>query len=101
MPIDYVYTNSPNDIRIMMGECERLGLGPSTAIFEPGFLRVVLAAWEKGSLPAGTMIKFYFSAGGYLGEGEPIFSAPPIPEALDLYLAMLGDADLPWAVANR
>jgi uncharacterized protein (DUF849 family) len=99
MPIDYVYTNSPNDIRHMMAECERLALGPSTAIFEPGFLRVVLAAHAKGALPAGTMVKFYFSAGGYLGGGEPLFSAPPIPEALDLYLAMLGDAALPWGVA--
>ena len=26
----------------------------------------------------------------------PTFSAPPIPEALDLYCAMLGDTDLPW-----
>ncbi len=99
MPIDFVYTNSPNDIRTMMAECERLGLGPSTAIFEPGFLRVALAAHGKGSLPAGTLVKFYFSAGGYLGDGEPIFSASPIPEALELYLAMLGDATLPWAVA--
>jgi uncharacterized protein (DUF849 family) len=99
MPIDFVYTNSPNEIRTMMGECERLGLGPSTAIFEPGFLRVALAAHGQGSLPAGTLVKFYFSAGGYLGDGEPIFSAPPIPEALELYLAMLGDAELPWAVA--
>lgn len=99
MPIDFVYTNSPADIRTMMGECDRLGLGPSTAIFEPGFLRVVLAALAKDRLPAGTLVKFYFSAGGYLSGGEPIFSAPPIPEALQLYLAMLGDAPLPWAVA--
>ncbi|MGI9591506.1 MAG: 3-keto-5-aminohexanoate cleavage protein [Myxococcota bacterium] len=99
MRIDFVYTNSPNNIRTMMEECERLGLGPSTAIFEPGFLRVVLAAHAKGALPAGTLVKFYFSAGGYLGGGEPLFSAPPIPEALELYLAMLGDAALPWAVA--
>lgn len=99
MPIDFVYTNSPAEIRTMMEECDRLGLGPSTAIFEPGFLRVALAAHAKGHLPAGTLVKFYFSAGGYLADGEPIFSAPPIPEALDLYLAMLGDAGLPWAVA--
>ena len=44
-------------------------------------------------------MKFYFSESGYLSEGSPIFSAPPIPEALDLYLAMLGDSGLPWAVA--
>lgn len=99
MPIDFVYTNSPNDIRHMAGVCARYGLGPSVAVFEPGFLRVVLGAHRKGSLPAGTLVKFYFSAGGYLGGGEPIFGAPPIPEALELYLAMLRGTELPWAVA--
>jgi len=44
-------------------------------------------------------VKFYFSGGGYLGGGEPLWGAPPIVEALDLYLAMLADAPLPWAVA--
>ena len=44
-------------------------------------------------------MKFYFSAGGFLGPGEPLFSAPPIPEALDLYLAMIAGSELPWAVA--
>ncbi len=28
-----------------------------------------------------------------------MWGAPPIIEALDLYLAMLGDARIPWAVA--
>ena len=37
-------------------------------------------------------MKFYFSGGGYLGGGEPLWGAPPIIEALDMYLAMLGDA---------
>ena len=99
MPMDYVYTNSPSDIRGMLEICKSHALGPSVAIFEPGFLRVVLAAHRAGSLPRGTLVKFYFSAGGFLTEGEPIFGAPPIPEALELYLAMLGDASLPWAVA--
>ena len=54
---------------------------------------------DAGALPAGALVKFYFSAGGYLGGGEPLWGAPPIIEALDLYLAMLGDADVPWAVA--
>ena len=44
-------------------------------------------------------MKFYFSGGGYLGGGDPLWGAPPIIEALDLYLAMLGDAPIPWAVA--
>jgi uncharacterized protein (DUF849 family) len=96
---NYVYTNSFADIAYKMNTCRARGLGPSIAIFEPGFLRVVLAYHDAGALPAGTLVKFYFSAGGYLGGGEPLWGAPPIPEALDLYLAMLGAADIAWAVA--
>jgi uncharacterized protein (DUF849 family) len=95
----YVYTNNFADIAYKMDVCRARGLGPSIAIFEPGFLRVVRAYYDAGALPAGTLVKFYFSAGGYLGGGLPLWGAPPITEALDLYLAMLGDADIPWAVA--
>jgi uncharacterized protein (DUF849 family) len=99
LPMDYVYTNSPNDIRTMAGVCREHRLGPSVAVFEPGFLRVVLAAEKRGALPPGTLVKLYFSAGGYLAGGEPCFGAPPIREALDMYLAMLRGSRLPWAVA--
>ncbi|HEY5171524.1 MAG TPA: 3-keto-5-aminohexanoate cleavage protein, partial [Acidimicrobiia bacterium] len=95
----YVYTNTFADIAYKMDVCRARGLGPSIAIFEPGFLRVVRAYSDAGALPAGTLVKFYFSAGGYLGGGEPLWGAPAIIEALDLYLAMLGDAEVPWAVA--
>ena len=96
---DFVYTNSPNDIRYMMSGCAELGVGPSFAIYEPAFLRMVLGYYQSGNLPAGALVKFYFSGdSGYLAPGMPTFSAPPIPEALALYRAMLGDADLPWAV---
>jgi uncharacterized protein (DUF849 family) len=99
LPIDFVYVNSPSDVRHEVDGCRRLGLGPSIAVFEPGFLRVVLAYERAGRLPAGALVKLYFSAGGYLGDGEPMFSPPPIPEALALYLAMLEGSRLPWAVA--
>jgi uncharacterized protein (DUF849 family) len=95
----YVYTNNFADIAYKMNVCRSRGLGPSIAIFEPGFLRVVRAYYDADALPAGTLVKFYFSAGGYLGGGEPLWGAPPVMEALDLYLAMLGDAEIPWAVA--
>jgi uncharacterized protein (DUF849 family) len=95
----YVYTNTFADIGYKMNVCRERGLGPSIAIFEPGFLRVVLAYDRAGKLPAGTLVKFYFSAGGYLGGGDPLWGAPAIAEALDLYLAILGDAPIPWAVA--
>jgi 3-keto-5-aminohexanoate cleavage enzyme len=96
---DYVYVNSLTDIHHEMETCRRRGLGPSVAVFEAGFLRVVLAYQRAGRLPAGTLVKLYFSAGGYLGGGEPSFSPPPIPEALDLYCAMLEGHSLPWSVA--
>ena len=44
-------------------------------------------------------MKFYFAGGGYLGGGDPLWGSPPIIEALDLFLAMLGDTPVEWAVA--
>lgn len=95
---DFVYTNSPNDIRYMMATCAELGLGPSFAIYEPGFLRMVLGFHAGGTLAPGSLVKFYFSGGGFFASGPPTFSAPPIPEALALYRAMMDGVDLPWAV---
>ncbi len=82
-----------------MQVCAARGLGPSISVFEPGFLRVVLAYARQDALPPGTLVKLYFSGGGYLGGGDPLWGAPPIMPALDLYLAMLGDTPVPWAVA--
>jgi len=95
----YVYRNDFADIAHKMRVCRDRGLGPSVAIFEPGFLRVVLAYHAAGALPAGTLVKFYFSEGGYLGGGAPLWGAPPTPASLDMYCAMLGDAPIAWAVA--
>lgn len=95
---DFVYANSPNDIRYMMATCAELRLGPSFAIYEPGFLRMVLGFHAGGTLAPGSLVKFYFSGGGFFASGIPTFSAPPIPEALALYRAMMRGVDLPWAV---
>jgi uncharacterized protein (DUF849 family) len=95
----FVYVNTSEDIRAAAELCREHRLGPSVAIFEPGYLRVILAAHRAGTLPPGTLVKFYFSQSGYFGGGEPTFSAPPIPEALEMYLAMIGGTGLPWAVA--
>ncbi len=98
-PIEYVYTNTFADIRYTFDLAVQHQLGPSIAVFEPGFLQVVLAYHEAGALPAGTLVKLYFAAGGYLTPGRPLWGVPPIPEGLDLYLAMLADTGIPWAVA--
>lgn len=102
MPTDWVYTNSPADIAYKFELCKRLGLGPGMAIFEPGFLRAALAWVRAGAMPQGASLRFYFGGeSSYRGPGQIdlLFGMPPIPAALDLYLEMLGDVDLPWSVA--
>lgn len=98
-PLEYVYTNTFADIRYGFDVAQLHRLGPSIAVFEPGFLQVVLAYYDAGALPAGTLVKLYFAAGGYLTPGRPLWGAPPITEALDLYTAMLAGRSIPWAVA--
>jgi 3-keto-5-aminohexanoate cleavage enzyme len=98
-PSEFVYTNSFAKIAYEMQVCTERGLGPSISIFEPGFLQVVLAYARHDALPPGTLVKFYFAGGGYLGGGNPLWGSPPIIEALDLFLAMFGDTRVEWAVA--
>ncbi len=92
-------SSSPADIGYMMDVCRAKNIGPSFAIYEPGFLRMVLIYQHARQLAPHSLTKFYFSGGAYFGRGTPTFSAPPIVEALDLYLAMLADTPLPWGVA--
>jgi uncharacterized protein (DUF849 family) len=94
-----VYANTFADIRYAFDLSDQHRLGPSIAVFEPGFLQVVLAYHEAGALPPGTLVKLYFAAGGYLTRGRPLWGVPPITEGLDLYLAMLAGTNIPWAVA--
>jgi 3-keto-5-aminohexanoate cleavage enzyme len=93
----FVYVNSADDIDEQLAVCHECALGPSMAIFEPGFLRVALRLWEAGRLPAGAMLKLYFGGGsGYLGG---VFGLPPTPAAFHAYLSMLDGCDLPWSAA--
>ena len=99
---EIVYQNTYADIRWTVALLERLRLGPSVSIFEPGFLRTALAYHRAGKLPAGAFIKLYFGGdAGYLGgaAGGATFGLPPTARALDAYLEMLAGTDLPWAVA--
>jgi len=101
-PTDWVYVNSPADVAYKFELCKRLGLGPGMAIFEPGFLRTALAWQRAGAMPPGASLRFYFGGeGSYRGSGQIdlLFGMPPRRSALDLYLEMLGDVDLPWSVA--
>jgi 3-keto-5-aminohexanoate cleavage enzyme len=92
-----VYANSFNAVARAFDICREQRLGPSLAIYEPGFLRAALAYWRAGRLPAGAMVKLYFSSDqGYLGAP---FGLPPTERALEAYLELLAGCDLPWAVS--
>jgi uncharacterized protein (DUF849 family) len=93
----WVYANSYDDVAHQLGLCHRYRLGPSIAVYEPGFLRVVVAYWRAGRLPAGAMVKLYLSAERGL-TGFP-FGLPPTPTGLDAYLELLDGCPVPWAVS--
>ena len=93
----FVYANSFDRIREVFALHDELGLGPSLAIYEPGFLYTTVLYWRRGKLPRGTMVKFYLSTERGLS-GAP-FGLPPTAAGLDAYLDLLDDAPIPWAVS--
>ncbi len=101
LPVGMVYTNSYDDVRVALEQCERLRIGPSLAIYEPGWLRTTLAFHRAGRLPAGAMVKLYFGGDYGLFATEPgvSFGLAPTENALRAYLDLLEGADLPWSVS--
>ncbi|GAB5413850.1 MAG: 3-keto-5-aminohexanoate cleavage protein [Congregibacter sp.] len=93
-PSTYLYRNDTQDSRYYVEKCRELNIGLSISIFEPGFLKFILAYHRAGKLPAGSMIKLYFAA-DHLPMGMP-----PTAASLDAYLGMLGDWDVPWLVSS-
>ncbi len=101
-PLDFVYINSPKDIRYEFDLCQRHDLGPSISIFEPGFLRTTLAYYRAGRIPRGALIKLYLGGDyGYMGSGHRgvSFGLPPTKRSLDVYLELMESCELPWSVA--
>lgn len=101
LPVGLVYANPYDDIRTSFETCARLALGPSLAIYEPGFLRTTLAFQRAGRLPAGCMVKLYFGGEHGLFATRPgvSFGLPPTPNALLAYLDLLEGSGLPWSVS--
>lgn len=93
----FVYANSFDRIKEVFAYHDELGLGPSLAIYEPGFLYATLLYSRQGRLPRGAMAKFYLSTERGLS-GAP-FGLPPTAAGLEAYLDLLGDAPIPWAVS--
>jgi 3-keto-5-aminohexanoate cleavage enzyme len=94
----FVYTNTFDDIAHQLELCRTHRLGPSLAIYEPGFLRTVLTYHHGGYLPAGSFIKLYFSSERGLS-GTP-FGLPPTRTALAAYLELLDGTGLTWAAST-
>jgi 3-keto-5-aminohexanoate cleavage enzyme len=101
LPVGGSYVNTYADIRYAFATCERLGLGPALAIYEPGFLQTTLAFQRAGRLPRGTMAKLYFGGEwGMTARGRGVtFGLPPTRNALLAYLDMLEGTGLPWSVS--
>lgn len=101
LPVGMVYANSYEDVRTCFAQCERHGLGPSLAIYEPGWLRTVLAFHRAGRLPRGSMVKLYFGADYGLFATRPgvSFGLAPTEHALLAYLDLLEGTGLPWSVS--
>jgi hypothetical protein len=82
----------PDDVRYIQQVCKDLGTGASISVFEPGWMKNVVAMARAGTLPRGSKLNIYFAMDSFAG------LAPPIPEALDLYLKMLEGVDVDWAI---
>jgi 3-keto-5-aminohexanoate cleavage enzyme len=82
----------PDDVRSILQTCKDTGAGASISVFEPGWMKNVVAMAKAGTIPPGSKLNIYFAADG-MG-----LCAPPIPEALELYLKMMEGLDLKWAV---
>jgi uncharacterized protein (DUF849 family) len=104
MAAGIVYANSHADIAYKLELCDRLGLAPGMAIFEPGFLRTAMAWTKAGRMPRGAFVRLYLGGtSSYRGEGpvDLLFGLPPKPASVDTYVDMMEDEgiDLPWSVA--
>jgi 3-keto-5-aminohexanoate cleavage enzyme len=93
-PNTYLYKNDMHDSRYYVETCRRLKIGLSISIFEPGFVKFVMAYVKAGKMPLGGMFKFYF------GTEKMPFGLPPTEKALEAYLEMIEGSDMPWLVSS-
>jgi uncharacterized protein (DUF849 family) len=88
------YHNPIEETRHALGLCERLGLAPSAALYEPHFIRHLLLLLPEFPRLRPPVMRFMFG-----GDRLP-FGLPPEPIFLDAYVHLLRDhPQLPWMVA--
>lgn len=90
----YLYKNDMHDSRYYVETCRRLNIGLSISVFEPGFIRYIMAYVRAGKMPPGGLVKFYFSA-----PSMPC-GLLPTATALDAYLELIEGSNLPWLVSS-
>lgn len=93
-PSDLVYRNDMRDSHYYVETCRDLKLGLSVSIFEPGFLKFMMAYVRAGKLPPGTLFKLYFST------KDAPFGFEPTAKALEAYLEMMDGCEVPWLVSS-
>jgi uncharacterized protein (DUF849 family) len=97
-----IYSNPFAEIEYSFSLLERTKLGPSIAVYEPGFHRASMMYWRVGRMPRGAQVKFYFSGDHNFidgRKGQQFWGLPPTRKALDVYLEMMEGTGLPWAVS--
>ncbi len=93
----FTYDNPLADNRHALALCERYGLAPSVAAYEPGFVRQLLLLLPEFPRLRRPLVRFMF------GAPRLPFGFPPDPAFVDAYVRLLGDLgvpnDIPWMVA--
>lgn len=91
----FVYLNPESHIRAGLAIAERLGVHPSYAIYEPGFLSLGAALAKRYPKAPAPIYRFMFSEAFTFGFG-------PEPYALGAYLQLLEREapGAPWMVAG-
>ncbi len=95
------FGNSLDDIETTLEVMAKERVGPALGIYEPGYLRPVLAFRRARNLGRGAVARLYFSGEHNFVDGRKGgfgFGLPPTRAALDAYVEMIGDSGLPWMV---
>jgi len=87
------FGNPAADVAWILRWCRERAVPVHISIFEPGFLRLILAHHQAGTLPAGVKIQLY------LGGDRMLFGLPATPGGLAAYLDMLEGSGLAWMAA--
>jgi 3-keto-5-aminohexanoate cleavage enzyme len=87
------FGNPAADVDWILRWCREREVPVHISIFEPGFLRLILAHHEAGSLPRHVKIQLY------IGGNRLLFGLPARPSSLAAYLDMLEGTGLTWMAA--